>query len=206
MRSVPARCLGHPQECRRDPRAEPAGSGARMSIDNRVRIVDGVSGSLPAGAPMALAASSRMNSCQRVLFLCTGNSCRSQMAEGIMNKRYGHRFAAFSAGTNPAGYVHRNAVAAMEEIGIDLADHRSKDIAEFLPPHGTPPDLIIGVCSSATENCPTFPAAVEHWHWPFDDPAHATGTDTEVMAEFVRVRDEICEKLDTVFGSTAPME
>jgi arsenate reductase (thioredoxin) len=138
---------------------------------------------------------------KRVLFLCTGNSCRSQMAEGFLRELYGDRYESLSAGTSPAGYVHSNAVAAMKQCGIDVSNQVSKDISDYLPPEGSLPDLIVGVCSSAAENCPVFPAVVEHRHWPFDDPADATGTDEQVMAEFVRVRDEIREKLELEFGS-----
>jgi arsenate reductase len=136
---------------------------------------------------------------QRVLFLCTGNSCRSQMAEGFLRHLYPDRFEALSAGTNPAGYVHSRAVDVMRAIGVDISAGTSKDIDGFLPPNGLPPHLIVGVCSSANENCPVFPADVEHLHWPFDDPAHATGSNEEIMAEFVRVRDEIREKIESFF-------
>ncbi len=142
-----------------------------------------------------------MNSRKRVLFLCTGNSCRSQMAEGFLRAFYDDRYEALSAGTRPAGYVHPKAVEAMQQCGIDVSQQVSKNISEYLPPDGTLPDLIVGVCSSAAENCPVFPAAVEHRHWPFDDPADATGTDEEITAEFVRVRDEIRSKLELEFGS-----
>lgn len=131
----------------------------------------------------------------RVLFLCTGNSCRSQMGEGLLRDMAGDRFEALSAGSKPAGYVHESAVRVMREIGIDISSQRSKSIDEFLPPSGTPPDLIISVCSSAEQECPAFPGTVTRWHWPFDDPAYATGTDDEKLAEFVRVRDEIRKAL-----------
>lgn len=132
---------------------------------------------------------------QRVLFLCTGNSCRSQMAEGLLRHLAGDRFQALSAGANPSGYVHPMSIVAMQELGVDISQQRSKHINEFLPPHGEPPELIISVCSSAEKECPLFPADVERWHWPFDDPAHATGSDDEKLAEFRRVRDEIRDRL-----------
>ncbi|NQV27193.1 MAG: arsenate reductase ArsC [Rhodopirellula sp.] len=131
----------------------------------------------------------------RVLFLCTGNSCRSQMAEGLLREFAGDRFEALSAGSRPAGYVHAGAVQAMAELGIDISDLRSKSINEFLPPEGSPPDTIISVCSGAEHDCPTFPGNVERLHWPFDDPAHAEGTDEEKLACFRRVRDEIRDAL-----------
>lgn len=141
-----------------------------------------------------------MNVHRRILFLCTGNSCRSQMAEGILRSLYGDRFEALSAGAKPAGYVHPRAVTAMAEIGIDISKQLSKSIYEYLPPKGTPPDVVIGVCSTANESCPTFPAAVERWHWPFDDPFHASGSEEEQMSEFRRVRDEIRSRIEKEFG------
>lgn len=138
---------------------------------------------------------------KRILFLCTGNSCRSQMAEGFLRELYGDRFESLSAGANPSGYVHESSIEAMREVGIDISHHRSKHINEFLPPEGEHPDIIIGVCSTADENCPVFPADVERWQWPFDDPAYATGTDEEKMNEFRRVRDEIRDRLAAEFGS-----
>ncbi|MFQ5731322.1 MAG: arsenate reductase ArsC [Planctomycetaceae bacterium] len=127
----------------------------------------------------------------RVLFLCTGNSCRSQMAEGLLRQMAGERFESLSAGARPAGFVHPLAVEAMRELGIDISRQQSQPIEEFLPPQGTPPDLIVSVCSSADRECPLFPARVERRHWPLDDPAEAEGTDAERLAEFRRVRDEI---------------
>lgn len=91
----------------------------------------------------------------------------------------------------------------MAELGIDISPQVSKSIYEFLPPNGTPPDIVIGVCSTADENCPTFPAAVERWHWPFDDPFHAAGSEEELMSEFRRVRDEIRGRLDQEFGHSS---
>lgn len=133
---------------------------------------------------------------RRVLFLCTGNSCRSQMAEGWLRHLAGDRFESRSAGANPAGYVHPLAVRVMQEAGVDISRQVSKHIREFLPPHGTPPDLIISVCSNAERECPLFPGPVERWHWPFDDPFHASGSDEQRLAEFRRVRDEIRAKIE----------
>jgi arsenate reductase len=141
-----------------------------------------------------------MSERRRVLFLCTGNSCRSQMAEGLLRSIAGDRIEALSAGAKPAGYVHPKAVQVMAELGIDISQQHSKSIHEFLPPQGTVPDVIIGVCSTANENCPVFPAAVERWHWPFDDPYHAQGTPEQQMSEFRRVRDEIRQRLLEEFG------
>jgi len=137
---------------------------------------------------------------KRILFLCTGNSCRSQMAEGLLRTYHGERYETLSAGAKPAGYVHPRAVTVMAELGIDITSQLSKSIYEFLPPQHNPPDVVIGVCSAADDNCPTFPAAVERWHWPFDDPFHARGSEEELMSEFRRVRDEIRARLDQEFG------
>lgn len=127
----------------------------------------------------------------RVLFLCTGNSCRSQMAEGFLREFGSDRYESLSAGAKPSGYVHPLSVKAMDEVDIDISAQTSKSIDDFLPPKGTPPDLIISVCDSAAENCPVFPGATEHKHWPFEDPADATGSEEEIYAEFARIRDEI---------------
>ena len=140
-----------------------------------------------------------MTARQRILFLCTGNSCRSQMAEGFLRHLYGDRFESLSAGAKPAGYVHPRAVTAMAECGIDISSQVSKSIRDFLPPQGTPPDVVIGVCSTADENCPVFPANVERWQWPFDDPFHATGSEEQQMTEFRRVRDEIRRRIESEF-------
>lgn len=123
-----------------------------------------------------------------VLVLCTGNSCRSHLAEGILRAAARGRFRVASAGSQPAGYVHPLAVRAMAEIGLDISDHRSKHLDEFL---GQPVETVITVCGRADQACPTFPGQVNRHHWPFDDPAHATGSDEEKMAVFRRVRDEI---------------
>ena len=144
-----------------------------------------------------------MSQQKRILFLCTGNSCRSQMAECLLRAYHGDCCEALSAGAKPAGYVHPRAVTVMAEPGIDISPQLSKSIYEFFPPKGNPPDVVIGVCSTADENCPTFSAAVERWHWPFDDPFHATGSEEELMSGFRRVRDEIRARPDQESGRTA---
>jgi arsenate reductase len=128
---------------------------------------------------------------QRVLFLCTGNSCRSQMAEGLLRQLAGDQFESLSAGSKPSGYVHPLAVEAMRELGIDISAQQSKSINDFLPPAGQPPDVVVSVCESAARECPTFPRPVDRIPLPFDDPADAEGSDEEKMAVFRRVRDEI---------------
>jgi arsenate reductase len=128
----------------------------------------------------------------RVLFLCTGNSCRSHMAEGWLRHLAGDRYEALSAGAKPAGYVHPLAVKAMAEVGVDISQHRSKSIDEF---NGQSLDVLITVCDNARESCPTFAGAKKMLHWSFEDPAHATGNEEEKMAVFRRVRDEIRQRI-----------
>jgi arsenate reductase len=123
-----------------------------------------------------------------VLILCTGNSCRSQMAEGLLRAAAGDLLTVHSAGSKPAGYVHPKAIAVMRELGIDISLNRSKSLNEFLDGSIT---TVITVCGNADQACPTFPGKVFRYHWGFDDPAHATGTEAEILAEFRRVRDEI---------------
>ena len=129
---------------------------------------------------------------QRVLILCTGNSARSQMAEGLLLHIAGDRFDVESAGTI-ASFVRPQAIAAMAEIGIDISNHRSKCLDEFLD---TEFDYVITVCDNANETCPVFPGAAKRIHWSFDDPAEADGNEDEVAKFFGRVRDEIKEKLE----------
>ncbi|OIR18894.1 glutaredoxin arsenate reductase [mine drainage metagenome] len=124
----------------------------------------------------------------RILILCTGNSCRSHLAEGILRDVAGDILDVSSAGSKPAGYVHPMAIEVMREIGIDVSGHRSKHLNEFLD--GSV-ETVITVCGHADQACPVFPGRVNRHHWPFQDPAHASGTDEEVRAVFRRVRDEI---------------
>jgi arsenate reductase len=124
----------------------------------------------------------------RVLILCTGNSCRSHMAEGILRAATGDLLEVHSAGSNPAGYVHPKAIEALREIDIDISAHTSKHMNDFLD---RDIDTVITVCGHADQACPVFPGQMHRHHWPFDDPAHATGPEEEVAAEFRRVRDEI---------------
>jgi arsenate reductase len=124
---------------------------------------------------------------KRVLVLCTGNSARSQMAEGLLRHEGGERFEVFSAGTKPS-QVRPEAVAVMAEIGIDISHHRSKSVEEFA---GLDLDFVITVCSNAKESCPIFPGDTRRLHWPFDDPAAVEGTDDVKKAAFRRIRDQI---------------
>ena len=123
-----------------------------------------------------------------VLILCTGNSCRSHLAEGILRAAAGDLVDVYSAGSKPAGYVHPKAIQVMREIGLDISGHTSKHMNEFLT---RPITTVITVCGNADQACPMFPGQVNRHHWGFDDPAHATGTEEEILAQFRRVRDAI---------------
>lgn len=123
-----------------------------------------------------------------VLILCTGNSCRSHLAEGILRAALGDRLNVQSAGSKPANYVHPLAIQVMKEIGIDISGHRSKHMNEFLQ---QPVETVITVCGNADQACPMFPGQLNRHHWDFYDPAKAAGTEEEKLAVFRRVRDEI---------------
>ena len=131
-----------------------------------------------------------------VLILCTGNSCRSHLAEGILRAAAGDLVEVHSAGSKPAGYVHPKAIQVMQEIGLDISGHTSKHMKEFLDRQIT---TVITVCGNADQACPIYPGQVNRHHWRFDDPAHATGTEEAILAQFRRVRDEIRK----VFGAYA---
>jgi arsenate reductase (thioredoxin) len=133
----------------------------------------------------------------RVLFLCTGNSCRSQMAEGLLRARFGDRFTALSAGTVPNG-VNRLAVAAMREIGIDISSHSSKSVDSLA---GSPVDLAVTLCDSALGACPVLPGAKKVVHRAFEDPpalAAVAATDEEALPHYRRVRDEIAAFIEVI--------
>jgi arsenate reductase len=136
---------------------------------------------------------------RNVLFLCTGNSARSQMAEAIVNARLGDAWEAVSAGTRPAGYVHPGAVEALREIGIEHAG-RSKSADEF---RHMPFDLVVTVCDSAAEECPLWLGQGRRVHLGFPDPAAVKGTDDEVLAAFRAVRDDIAVKIPALLSNTA---
>ncbi len=129
---------------------------------------------------------------KRVLFLCTGNSARSQMAEAIVNARLGDTWQAFSAGTQPTGYVHPNAIRVLAEMGIDISGARSKSAEEF---RDATFDLVVTVCDDAAENCPVWLGEGKRVHLGFPDPARAIGTDEQVMAVFRKVRDDIAVRV-----------
>ncbi len=132
----------------------------------------------------------------KVLILCTGNSCRSHMAEGILREAAGDLFEIHSAGSKPAGYVHPRAIEALGELGIDITSHSSKHLDQFL--HAGI-DTVITVCDNADRECPVFPGKVNRYHFPFEDPPKAVRPDETEIEAFRRVRDEI-QKVFTAFA------
>ena len=131
-----------------------------------------------------------------VLFVCTHNSSRSQMAEGLLRDRFGDRYEVHSAGTEPGG-VNPFAVAVMNEIGIDISDHTSDSVDAYAD---TTHDIVATVCDDAAENCPYIPARTENLHRGFDDPSAVTGTNEEKRAAFRRIRDELTGWIDATFS------
>lgn len=125
---------------------------------------------------------------KRVLILCTGNSCRSHMAEGILRNAAGDLFEVHSAGSQPAGYVHPKAITALEEIGIDISSHESKHMDQFLD---RDIHTVITVCGNADQACPLYPGQLNRYHWGFDDPAKVEGSESEIVDAFRRIRDQI---------------
>ena len=149
-----------------------------------------------------MAASDRTadQSARRILFLCTHNSSRSQMAEGLLQARGGADYSAYSAGTRPGG-IHPLAIRAMAEIGIDISEaagHRSKGLDAYA---GEAFDLVVTVCDAAAEECPFFPGARSQQHWGFPDPSAVTGTEEERLAAFRRVRDAIAARIEAFLAS-----
>lgn len=132
---------------------------------------------------------------KRVLFLCTGNSCRSQMADGLINHDFTDALEAYSAGTEPHG-LNPKAVTVMAELGIDISANSSDHLSQY---EGQRFDFVITLCGDATEKCPLFIGGVKRQHIGFDDPPKATGTDEEVMNVYRRVRDEIRQQLGDFF-------
>ena len=131
-----------------------------------------------------------------VLILCTGNSCRSHMAEGILKSVAGESLNVQSAGSNPAGYVHPPAIKAFGEIGIDISSNSSKHMNEFLDQNV---ETVITVCGNADQACPVYPGQVNRFHWPFFDPAKAEGSEEDIYEKFKTVRNEI-QKVFTDYG------
>ena len=141
---------------------------------------------------MTQAISDASNAPLRVLFLCTHNSARSQMAEGLLRARGGPQFAAFSAGTE-ATHVRPLAIRVMAEIGIDIAGQESKTLDRFLQDRF---DAVITVCDDANESCPVFPGARRRLHWSLPDPSRAQGTEAEQLVVYRQVRDELSRRID----------
>ena len=137
---------------------------------------------------------------RKVLFLCTGNSCRSQMAEAIVNARLGDQWQAVSAGTRPAGFVHPMTIQVLQEIGIQHQG-QSKRVDEY---HNLPLDLVITVCDSAAEECPVWLGPGKRHHLSFDDPAKATGSEDEILSAFRKVRDQITLQIPALLGQYNP--
>jgi arsenate reductase (thioredoxin) len=130
----------------------------------------------------------------KVLFLCTGNSARSQMDEALLKQRAGDRFEVHSAGLEPKG-IHPFTLQVMEELGYDLRDQRSKDVSEYLGKHHF--GYLITVCAYAEEHCPrTFLGVSERMHWPIEDPAAFVGSDAETLERFRQARDEIAARIE----------
>jgi len=138
----------------------------------------------------------------KILILCTGNSCRSQMAEGFL-KSFDKKLEVYSAGTEPSEKVHPKAVQVMKEVGIDISDNYPKSVDEFL---NEVFDYVITVCGGANENCPTFTGKVKNrLHIGFDDPAEAIGTEEEILGEFIRIRDEIQHDFKLFYNTVSNM-
>jgi arsenate reductase len=129
----------------------------------------------------------------RILILCTGNSCRSQMAEGLFQWLARDEVAAFSAGIEPQGYVHPLAVRVMQEIGVDISQARSKSVDEFVNQSF---DFVVTVCDHAAEHCPTFANPTTRIHWPIDDPFNVVGNEVTRVEAYRRARDELRERIE----------
>ena len=136
---------------------------------------------------------------KRVLILCTGNSCRSQMAEELWEQLGKGEWESESAGSKPSGYVHPLAIKAMSELGVDLSENTSKHLDQFTDQNF---DLVVTVCDNAKESCPVFPNATQVYHWPFEDPADATGSEEEQLVVFRKIRDQIKDKIQSYLAET----
>ncbi len=134
---------------------------------------------------------------KRVLFVCTHNSARSQMAEGLLRSLYGKRYEVFSAGTKPSG-VNPNSIEVMKEIGIDISSHYSKNVKDFINEDF---DYVITVCGIAEESCPFFPGGKQQLHKDFEDPSSFSGNKEEVLAKFRKIRDELKKWIEELFNA-----
>lgn len=137
-----------------------------------------------------------MESKKKILFLCTHNAARSQMAEGFVNALYGDRYEAYSAGNEPTE-VHPCAITVMAEVGIDISTHRAKSLDEF---DDAPFNCVVTMCADVQENCPIFPGGATYLHHPFNDPVSVTRSDREHCAPFRHVRDKIRDWIETTFA------
>lgn len=133
---------------------------------------------------------------ERVLFLCTHNSARSQMAEGLLRDKYGDKYEVFSAGTEP-GEVNSNSIKVMKEIGIDIKNHYSKNVQDFINEDF---DYVITVCGEAKEACPFFPGGKKHLHKDFEDPSSFSGSEEEKLSKFREIRDKLKKWIEEFFG------
>jgi len=137
----------------------------------------------------------------RILFICTANAARSQMAEGYLRAKYGNRYETCSAGIRPAGKVSPRAIQVMQEIGIDISGHRPKPVESF---EHVPIDLAVTLCDNAGAVCPVVHSAKRTLHQGFPDPHLTPGTDSEILEGYRRVRDAICTWIDNTFGKGQP--
>lgn len=135
---------------------------------------------------------------KRVLFLCTGNAARSQMAEGLARAFHGDLLDVVSAGSRPAGWVHPLAIRALAEIGIDIGDAKSKPADEFL---GQPFDVVVTVCDSAAKDCPNWPGAKRIEHWPIEDPSFGPDDESTRYGRFVETRDDLAKRIEGLAAS-----
>jgi arsenate reductase len=136
---------------------------------------------------------------EKILVLCTGNSARSQMGEGLFRSEGGAGFEIYSAGAKPSS-VRPEAIAVMREIGIDISGHRSKSVDEFA---GQSIEYVVTVCDNARDNCPVFPAGAKRIHWSFKDPAAVRGSEQERLVAFRRIRDQMHERVKAFFRDRA---
>ena len=130
---------------------------------------------------------------KRILFLCTGNAARSQMAQGLAREFHGERFEVVSAGSRPAGWVHPLAIRALAELGIDASEQTSKSAEQFLDLHF---DVVVTVCDSAAQDCPLWPGAVRIEHWPIEDPSYGPDDPATRFDRFVETRDDLKRRID----------
>lgn len=138
---------------------------------------------------------------RRILFLCTGNCCRSPLAEAILRHLAGDRFESLSAGSHPTGFVHELSLLVLAEAGIETRGLESKSILEYLPPAGVPPDAIVALCEHAAAFCPSFPGSVARLQWPVYDPYLARGPFEERLQVFRKVRDALRRRLEVALST-----